>query len=62
MDNGAAGFPDGSSDCDNCVGENCDQCTKSMKAATAFDDASCGYDSGDGGNWIEGVYTRVHRD
>lgn len=50
MDNGAAGFPDGSSDCDNCVGENCDQCTKSMKAATAFDDASCGYDSGDGGD------------
>ena len=62
MENGAQGFPDGSSDCDKCVGDQCDSCTKSMKYSKAYDDSSCGYDSGDGGNWIEGVYTRVHRD
>ena len=62
MNDGAAGFPDGLSDCDNCVGTNCDSCTKSMKAQTAFDDSSCGYDCVKDGAWQEGVYTRVHRD
>lgn len=62
MNNGAAGFPDGSSDCDNCVGDQCDSCTKSMKKAQAFDDSSCGYDTRNGNDWVEGAYTRVHRD
>lgn len=62
MNNGAAGFPDGQSDCDNCKGDQCSSCTKSMKYSKAYDPNSCGYDSGDGGNWKEGVYTRVHRD
>lgn len=62
MNNGAAGFPDGLSDCDNCVGDQCGSCTKSMKKATAYKADSCGYDTGDGGNWVEGEFTRVHRD
>ena len=61
MNNGAAGFPDGLSDCDNCVGDQCNSCTKSMKKKTAFKADSCGYDT-DKGGWIEGEFTRVHRD
>jgi len=62
MNNGAAGFPDGSSDCANCVGDQCKSCTKSMPKSVAFDDSSCGYDTGNQGDWKEGKYTRVHRD
>ena len=62
MNNGAAGFPDGLSDCTKCTGDQCDGCTKSMAYSKAYDADSCGYDTGDGGNWKEGVYTRVHRD
>jgi len=62
MNDGAAGFPDGQSDCDNCKGDQCNSCSKSMKYSKAFDDSSCGYDTGDSGNWKEGVFTRVHRD
>ena len=62
MNDGAAGFPDGQSDCDNCKGDQCNSCSKSMKYSKAFDDSSCGYDTGDAGGWKEGVYTRVHRD
>ncbi len=59
----AYGFPDGWSDCANCQGENCNLCTKSMPKATAYNPNSCGYDVyGKDGNWMEGVYTRVHRD
>ena len=54
------GFPDGSSDCANCKGSQCTSCTKSVKYSKAYDPNSCGYDSGSQGNWIEGVYTRVH--
>lgn len=62
MDNGAQGIPDGKSDCDKCVGDQCNSCTKSMKYSKAFDDSSCGYDCEKDGQWQEGVYTRVHRD
>lgn len=61
MNDGAAGFPDGSSSCSKCVGSNCDSC-KTMEKAQAYDAASCGYDTGNGGDWKEGQYTRVHRD
>jgi hypothetical protein len=54
MNNGAAGFPDGSSDCANCKGDQCNSCTKSMKYTKAYDANSCGYDTGDSGNWKEG--------
>jgi alpha-amylase len=60
--NGAQGFPDGMSDCSTCTGDQCNSCTKSVKYSKAHDPNSCGYDSGDGNNWKEGVYTRVHRD
>ena len=33
-----------------------------MEFTKAHDAASCGYDTGDSGNWKEGKYTRVHRD
>lgn len=62
MNNGAAGFPDGRSDCDTCKGANCKDCTKSMKYSKAYDADACGYTCEVNGQWIEGVYTRVHRD
>ena len=62
MNNGAQGFPDGKSSCSKCQGDQCNSCSKSMEYSKAYDASSCGYDCGDGGNWKEGVYTRVHRD
>ena len=63
MNNGASGFPDGKSDCNNCKGKHCkDYCTKSMPYQKAYDPKSRGYDSGNKMNWKEGTYTRVHRD
>ena len=62
MNDGAAGYPDGLSDCDNCKGDQCDSCSKSMKYSKAYDADACGYTCEVDGQWIEGVYTRVHRD
>ena len=63
MNNGGRGFPDGKSDCSACTGEQCKkECTKSVPYQKAYDPNSTGYDSGDGSNWKEGTYTRVHRD
>ena len=63
MNNGGRGFPDGKSDCSSCTGEQCkNECNKSVPYQKAYDPNSTGYDSGDGGNWKEGTYTRVHRD
>ena len=63
MNNGARGYPDGKSDCSACTGEQCKkECSKSVPYQKAYDPNSTGYDSGDGGNWKEGTYTRVHRD
>jgi alpha-amylase len=63
MNNGAAGFPDGNSDCNRCTGEQCKKnCSKSVPYQKAYNPSSTGYDTGDGGNWKEGSYTRVHRD
>ena len=62
MDNGAQGFPDGSSSCSKCTGDQCNSCTKSMEKAVAHDPNSCGYDTRNSGDWIQGKYTRVHRD
>ena len=62
MNDGAAGIPDGKSDCSACVGDQCSSCTKSMAYSKAFDADSCGYDCEVDGRWQEGVYTRVHRD
>lgn len=33
-----------------------------MEYSKAFDTNSCGYDCEVNGGWVEGVYTRVHRD
>ncbi len=63
MNNGAAGFPDGKSDCSRCTGVQCkNYCSKSVPYQQAYDPSSKGYDTGSGGNWKEGSYTRVHRD
>ena len=63
MNNGASGFPDGKSDCSKCSGEQCkNNCNKSVPYQKAYNPNSTGYDTGDGGNWKEGSYTRVHRD
>lgn len=62
MNNGAAGIPDGKSDCSACVGDQCESCSKSMAYSKAYDASSCGYDCEKDGQWQEGVYTRTHRD
>ena len=62
MNNGAQGIPDGLSDCSACEGDQCNSCSKSMAYSKAYDANSCGYDCEVNGQWMEGVYTRVHRD
>lgn len=62
MNNGAQGIPDGTSDCANCVGDQCDSCSMSMPFSKAHDDSVCGYTCEVNGQWQEGVYTRTHRD
>lgn len=62
MNNGGQGFPDGLSSCSKCVGDQCDSCNKSVEFSKAYDANSCGYDCEVNGQWVEGVYTRVHRD
>ncbi|KAJ7912991.1 glycoside hydrolase superfamily [Mycena leptocephala] len=59
MDNGAAGYPDGLSDCAGYTGTA--SCI-SMAKAPAFDANACGYSVVVNGAWTQGVYTRVHRD
>ena len=61
--NGANGFPDGKSDCSKCKTKDCqNSCTKSVPYQKAYEPLSTGYDTGNSTNWIEGGYTRVHRD
>ena len=63
MNNGGAGFPDGKSDCSLCQSDVCrNGCTKSFPYRKAYNPLSIGYDSGNKSNWVEGEYTRVHRD
>ena len=60
---GANGFPDGKSDCSKCKTQDCENsCTKSVPYQKAYEPLSTGYDTGNSSNWIEGGYTRVHRD
>lgn len=58
----AMGFPDGYSDCSRCKGEKCNECKKSVPFMQAYDEKACGYSVYNNGKWMEGVYTRVHRD
>jgi alpha-amylase len=61
--NNSKGFPDGKSDCKKCRSDICRRyCTKSFPYSKAYKPLSQGYDTGDYSNWIEGTYTRVHRD
>ena len=61
--NRANGFPDGKSDCSKCKTQDCiNYCTKSVPYQKAYEPLSTGYDTGNSYNWIEGGYTRVHRD
>ena len=58
-----AGIPDGKSDCSFCETEKChSDCTKNVPYRKAYNPLSTGYDTGDLNNWIEGEYTRIHRD
>ena len=56
------GIPDGKSDCSYCDSENCRTGCISFPYKKAYSPLSKGYDCGDEENWIEGEYTRVHRD
>ena len=61
--NNSNGFPDGKSDCSLCQTDVCKKgCTKSFPYRKAYNPLSEGYDTGDESHWIEGEYTRVHRD
>ena len=60
---GSNGFPDGKSDCSMCHSQTCKtHCIKSFPYRKAYNPISVGYDNGDINNWVEGEYTRVHRD
>ena len=62
MNNGGFSFPDGKSDCNKCINEECkNSCTKSVPYQKAYNPLSIGYDPGNGTDWKEGTYTRVHR-
>ncbi len=64
MDSGAKGYPDGWSDCSRFQGSpgQLSRCNGVPKQ-TAFDPDSKGYSAVDpNGHWLQGVYTRVHRD
>jgi alpha-amylase len=64
MDSGAQGFPDGKSDCSQFYGPDyLKQYCKSVPYQPAYDPTSEGYSVMDEqGQWMQGVYTRVHRD
>lgn len=55
--------PDGHSDCSKCVGTACSTCTKSVSYKPGYVADACGYTCvNSSGQWVEGEYTRVHRD
>ena len=57
------GMLDGKSDCSYCSTEKCKtECTLSIPYRKAYKPTSKGYDPGDDSNWIEGEFSRVHRD
>ncbi|KAI8899927.1 glycoside hydrolase superfamily [Globomyces pollinis-pini] len=58
---GSIGMPDGQSDCANYAG-NQQGCRSGLKKTEAFVADSCGYSMVQNGQWVEGAYTRVHRD
>ena len=60
---GSSGIPDGKSDITFCATENCkSSCTSRVPYRKAYNPISTGYDTGNAENWIEGEYTRIHRD
>jgi alpha-amylase len=59
FEDGAAGFPDGYSDCSDFDASEGQTCTVSMPYEKAFRNGSCGYTVED---FAGGKYTRVHRD
>ena len=61
--NNSNGYPDGKSDCSLCKTDYCKKfCTKSFPYRKAYNPLSTGYDTGNESNWVEGEYTRIHRD
>ena len=57
------GIPDGKSECSFCETENCkSSCTKNCPYRKAYNPISTGYDTGNAENWVQGEYTRIHRD
>jgi len=61
--NNSNGYPDGKSDCCLCQTDVCrNGCTKTFPYRKAYNPLSTGYDTGNESNWVEGEYTRVHRD
>ena len=60
--NNLNGIPDGKSDCSYCANESCKNGCVSFPYRKAYNPISTGYDCGNADNWVEGEYTRVHRD
>ena len=60
--NEVAGIPDGKSDCSYCKSDACREGCVSFPYRKAYNPLSKGYDCGNADNWVEGEYTRIHRD
>ena len=59
---GLSGVPDGKSSCSYCETESCRKYCTNFPYRKAYNPKSKGYDCGNKDNWIEGEYTRIHRD
>ena len=61
MPSGSQGIPDGLSDCSKYTGNQTIRCN-GTPFRPAFVKDACGYSVFAGGQWIDGEYTRTHRD
>ena len=59
---GMNGIPDGKSSRAFCLTDSCKENTIDIPYRKAYNPLSTGYDCGNESNWIEGEYSRIHRD
>jgi hypothetical protein len=56
------GIPDGKSECIFCETDECKKSCVDVPYRKAYNPLSKGYDCGNEENWVEGEYSRIHRD
>ena len=56
------GIPDGKSECTFCETDECKKNCVDIPYRKAYNPLSKGYDCGNEENWVEGEYSRIHRD